>query len=74
MHDANGTELRVGDKVNIPCTITAIHPGADYCNMQAESDLERRPDHDHERFTINSGVVRLVSRLQVVPGGSGAAK
>lgn len=37
-HDAKGTELKIGDKVLIPGTITGIAPTDEYCNCAV--DLE----------------------------------
>jgi hypothetical protein len=33
-HDASGKLLAVGDKVNVPATITAIQVGEEYCNLK----------------------------------------
>jgi len=58
MHDAKGRELKVGDTVLVPATITALHPTEDYCNVSAESHFGRRPDGAKETFSaINTGVM-----------------
>lgn len=62
MHDVNGTELKVGDKVLIPCVITSLSGGADYCNVSAKSTLGRRPDGANETFSaINTGILVKVA-------------
>lgn len=43
-HDANGVELKVGDKVAIFGTITNICVGEDYCNCSVEVDAKMPPD------------------------------
>jgi hypothetical protein len=63
MHDRNGTELKVGDVVNITCVIEELHPGDDYCNVSLETIYGRRPDNQPERISaINTAVLVLSSR------------
>jgi hypothetical protein len=58
MHDAKGRELKIGDTVLIPVTITELYPTEDYCNVSAKSVLGRRPDGMKEAFgAINTGVM-----------------
>ena len=35
MHDSNGTELKVGDRVSVEFTVAELQPGGDgnYCNV-----------------------------------------
>lgn len=62
MHDANGTELKVGDKVIIPGVITDLCPGADHCNVRVETTLGRRPDGEKSGFSsINTAQIVKVS-------------
>ncbi|MGB7158549.1 MAG: hypothetical protein WBD40_10820 [Tepidisphaeraceae bacterium] len=62
MHDANGTELKVGDRVVIPGVVKSVSPGADYCNVQVETTLGRRPDGQKESFSaINTAQLVKVS-------------
>jgi len=37
-HDAKGNVLTVGDKVVIPATVTAVHQGTEFCNLDLEFD------------------------------------
>jgi hypothetical protein len=56
MHDANGSKLNVGDKVMIPCEITQLHGGEDYCNVDMKTTIGRRPDGEKEQIcAINTG-------------------
>lgn len=36
-HDAHGKELSVGDRVNLPATVSQIYPGATTCNVVIET-------------------------------------
>ena len=39
MHDRDGKPLNVGDKVNVPCTITAFgNPTETFCNVTLTTD------------------------------------
>ncbi len=53
-HDKDGAELRVGDTVNIPCRVKAIHVTEDYCNVDLETLLEMPPTGHHSALTLNS--------------------
>lgn len=68
MHDRNGTRLKVGDRVLLPCTITGISEGTeDYCNVSVQTEYGRRPDGQRQSFSaINTGQLVLIDR----PGGS----
>jgi len=37
MHDCKGRELKVGDRVLVPFTVTQIIATPDYCNLTIES-------------------------------------
>ncbi len=50
MHDANGTPLRKGDRVLIPGIITELSVSDEYCNVNVETELGRRPDGVKETF------------------------
>ncbi len=68
MHDANGTQLAVGDRVIIPAVIEKLHEGEEYCNVELTTTLGRRPDGDKERVylaAMNTGVLVKVSGGQV---------
>lgn len=64
MHDKNGNELKVGDTVMVPMTITSISPGEEYCNCTLETVYGRRPDGAKERMSaVNTGVVVLLDKV-----------
>lgn len=65
MHDVNGAQLKVGDKVMLPGMITYLCEGDEYCNVGVESQHGRRPDgHKETVSAINTGVLVLVERSQ----------
>ena len=65
MHDVNGTELKVGDKVLIPGEITELQPGEEYCNVTAQMTLPRNPDGVKEMMTLNTACVVKTSEEAV---------
>jgi len=72
MHDANGTPLKVGDIVNIPCVIQQVQATDDFCNIFLETILGRRPDGQKDHFgAINTAQVVLVSRAAIPVGPDG---
>lgn len=64
MHDKNGTPLKVGDIVVIPCKVTHLCDSTpDYCNVECETLYGRRPDGNKERFgAINTAQLVLIER------------
>jgi len=64
MHDVNGTPLKVGDKVMLPCVVTGISEGmADFCNVTVQTELGRRPDGQKVTFSaINTAQMVLIQR------------
>jgi hypothetical protein len=61
MHDANGTELKVGDKVLIPAVVESVSPEPGFCNITARTTLGRRPDGHTDAITMNTAQVVKVS-------------
>jgi hypothetical protein len=53
-HDLNGNLIQVGDKVNIPATVTAVQPGEDYCNLTVEYDIAMPPYITKNQGTFNT--------------------
>lgn len=69
MHDVNGQELKKGDKVLIPAVITELYPSEEYCNVQLQTTLGRRPDGNKEIIgAINTGVLVKASGGDVTLG------
>lgn len=69
MHDLNGTELKVGDVVNVPCVVKGLclSEGDGYCNVQLETIFGRRPDGKRDHLlTLNTGQMVLSRRPEVV--------
>lgn len=67
MHDFHGKPLAVGDEVVIPCRITALHPTPEYCNVEVESVLGRRPDGQKSTFSaINTAQLIKVEEVMIV--------
>ena len=63
MHDRNGTPLKIGDIVNVPCVIQNVCATEEYCNLGLETVFGRRPDDMKEHFSaVNTGQVVLASR------------
>lgn len=53
-HDKRGEELKVGDRVLVPCVIKAIHLTEDYCNVDLETSLTMPPICTPTKVTLNS--------------------
>lgn len=64
MHDHNGSPLKVGDKVMIPCVVKHLNDGCpNYCNVTVETEHGRRPDGQKDQFcSINTAQLVLVER------------
>lgn len=60
-HDLKGNLLQVGDKVNIPATVTAIQAGEEYCNLSVEFDHSMPPYTTKMAGTFNTKQVEKVS-------------
>lgn len=58
MHDALGRPLKKGDNVVILAKIAGLQPTDDFCNVDIETVLGRRPDGEKEHISaINTGVL-----------------
>ena len=53
-HDAKGNLLAVGDKVNIPCKVTRIQQGDEYCNVELETTYHMFPTETNNYFALNT--------------------
>jgi hypothetical protein len=64
MHDRNGTLLKKGDVVIIPCVVEGLSEGTeDFCNINLQTLHGRKPDRQKERFSvINTAQVILYER------------
>ena len=62
MHDARGKLLNVGDMVLVPCRVAQLYAGEDYCNLDLETQIGRRPDDLTEVIhAINTGCVLKIA-------------
>ena len=69
MHDHLGHELKVGDRVLIPCVVKELYPAEEYCNVSLESCYGRRPDDQKETVSaINTGVLVRWNEGDILPG------
>lgn len=67
MHDMNGTELKVGDKVYIPATVLETSASEEFCNVKLEFRNSPAPKSDPERRDyqwMNTNQVFLSKRKQ----------
>jgi hypothetical protein len=53
-HDSRGEELKVGDRILVPCRIKAIHLTEDYCNVDLETVEAMFPTQTPTTLTLNS--------------------
>jgi hypothetical protein len=56
-HDRNGALLKVGDKVSVPCVVTSISEGTEYCNLSLETEHPMYPGKDKTAVVVNNGQV-----------------
>lgn len=60
MHDRNGSPLKVGDLVMVPCRVTSVSDGVEtYCNVTVQTVIpmftgdESKPGH-RDSITLNA--------------------
>lgn len=53
-HDLNGKPLAVGDRVTVPCSITSVIEGTDYCNVTLQTSEPMFPGNDKTTITLNA--------------------
>jgi hypothetical protein len=53
-HDRDGQELKVGDLVNVPCRVKAIHLTEDYCNVDLEVRHPMPPAQTINTLALNA--------------------
>lgn len=55
MHDCKGRELKVGDRVMVPCEVVSIQATADYCNASMKTLATMGPEHRYKTYiTLNT--------------------
>lgn len=69
MHDMNGTLVKVGDRVLLPCIVKEVSAGEEFCNCSLISCVPRRPDGAYENINaINTGCLVVVSTGEAYMG------
>jgi len=53
-YDRNGHELRVGERVTVPCRVKAIHLNEEYCNVDLETEHPMYPGDHVTPLILNS--------------------
>lgn len=53
-HDKNGTELKVGDTVQVAAKVLSIQPTEDYCNLSLETVEPMYPGDTKSSLTLNA--------------------
>lgn len=64
MHDAKGRELKVGDRVIVPFTVTSVNASREYCNVGIES-VATMPGNDSK---CQIGAINTRQMLRANPG------
>lgn len=59
-HDMNGTKLEVGDLVLVPCLVTQVMTGAEYCNVTLQTEKPMFPSQHPTGISLNASQVRKV--------------
>jgi hypothetical protein len=53
-HDKNGLPVRIGDLVNVPCTVKDVQPGLEYCNLTLETVEPMFPGKEKSSICLNA--------------------
>ncbi len=61
-HDANGRVIQKGDRVDVPCVVTSISTGEEYCNCSLETVHPMYPGEYKTGITVNAKQVVLSPR------------
>lgn len=60
-HDKNGKVIQAGDIVNVPCRVTTVHTGEEYCNVSLETVEPMYPGDNKSTLTLNAKQVELIA-------------
>lgn len=52
-HDVKGKLIKVGDKVNIPCTVESVEKAVDGCNVTLRTVHPMPPSTDTMQIVLN---------------------
>ncbi len=58
-HDANGNVINKGDRVMVPCVVTDVQPGAEYCNCTLLTAYPMYPSERKDTIVVNTRQVVL---------------
>jgi hypothetical protein len=64
MHDAKGRELKVGDRVMVPCEVKGVYSTPDFCNVTLEGLATMPPSHT-SKITVTANTKQV---LRANPG------
>jgi len=53
-HDKNGNQLKPGDQVIVRATVSDVHAGEEYCNVNLETDEPMFPGDHKTPITLNT--------------------
>lgn len=59
-HDKNGNLIVVGDRVDVPCVVTAVQAGDEFCNCTVETTEGMPPGGSKNTITFNTKQVEKV--------------
>ena len=60
-HDVHGKEIKVGDRVHIPCVVKALHLAEEYCNIDVEFCYPMPPYNERPKYSnLNTKQVERV--------------
>lgn len=63
MKDGNGTDLQVGDVVNVPCVVRGVHhSNEDWNNVTLSTIGKNHPGQYHTELHLNAKQLEFVSR------------
>lgn len=54
MHDINGAELRVGDRVLVECEVKSVSADQDFCNVTVETVHAMPGNGTRNSMTLNT--------------------
>ncbi len=57
-HDVKGKLIKVGDKVNIPCTVESVEKAVDGCNVTLRTVHPMPPSTDTMQIVLNGRQVK----------------
>jgi hypothetical protein len=53
-----GRKLKAGDKVNVPCIVKEVSPGAEYCNVTLATAVPMPPYTEPTSIVLNTKQVK----------------